>query len=440
MPFPHETSPWLTAERVQQLLAQTIQTAKEVWQPDSQQLLLILPERQRVIGQLAAVANQAIELLHAAGYQLTVALAQYPGAQAWSEAELELYLPALSLVKTWRATPDTLYRTLGEVPASIVSSYCGGLMEIDLPITWPAELLDQDWAGILNLEWVTPHELLGFSGAPQNIWLGLAAPQTQATAAQIASSLGIENNLANIVPPLRQALFWADQQFATTQRRVDIQFVGGLDLREQPAVIGCYAGVDQTAYLPAALLSRQKNVHLTEPLQRAVVLFPGDRFQQLWDTQTLLARVRMAMADGGEVICIAPGIAALSHVATLAEQIQAIGYTGRVAIYEQSLADDVHAWWIRTHLLTGSTEGRFQLQYATNDAEPELLARLNLRHTELAEVLGQYRPQHARTGWNLTRDGQRFYLLRDPAAGLWSTAKRLENRLHEFARRTWGKY
>ena len=50
-------------------------------------------------------------------------------------------------------------------------------------------------------------------------------------------------------------------------------------------------------------------------------------------------------------------------------------------------------------------------------------------HSEaLAAMTARYRPEACKEGWNTTADGERFYFIPTPSAGLWATREKLYGR------------
>ena len=71
---------------------------------------------------------------------------------------------------------------------------------------------------------------------------------------------------------------------------------------------GLYVGDDAYTFETAAELSRSVNMtFLDEPLSKVVVYLDPREFKSTWLGNKAIYRTRMAMADDGELIIIAPG-------------------------------------------------------------------------------------------------------------------------------------
>lgn len=441
----------MNPERVTSLVAETLEPLANAWRRRSGRVLLLLPERQRLWDKTNDLARIVHDMLVERQWQVAVIIARYPGEQALSLAERAALLPTIP-ADSFQSNANLRQVAVGEVPAAVVRDACGGLIEDPLPLMLPEIFNAEIWDGVINLEAVVPHDLLGFTGPPQNRWLGLAGREFLNAASRIALFSGWENNIANLVAPLRQCLFWADKNcWPANLPRLDIALVWGENFRGERSPIGYYSGVGEEAYLQAALLSRQHNVTVVdEGLQRVVAFFPGLRFASLWDVQQLLPRLIMSLADGGELILLAPGIERLAADDAPLDVYRRTGYLGAAELRERQRTDDELGKepWLAAHLLNGSTSGRSRIYHALDsvndinsnrDIDAEALRALNLWPMEQEEALFRYRPAKAKAGWNITNEGEKFFFIPDPTAGMWSTKPRLMNRLNEFARRMFNR-
>jgi hypothetical protein len=467
VPWIAEHSPWITTERLRELLSRTVLHCQEQWPRHTNKILVIVPAAPRLrLGAGLAAALSCAELARQ-GAEFGVLVSLAPGESLTAAAASEL-IPGVEAARIVCHTEFEPTVALGAVPAATVAQACGGLLETAWPSSLSARLFSREYDGALSLDVILPHDLLGFSGGTENLLLGLASPRTISVAAEIAAAVGWENNLANLVSPLRQCLFHAERSWlrktepgslnageqvlerdgtlweanSAAQSRAlvphaTISLVWGDDPHGQRAAIGFFAGDDDETYLQAALLSRRKNVTvLEEPLPRIVALFPGNEFSTLQSVMRLIPHLRMALAQGGELICLAPGVREIAAEPRLADLLLRHGYRGAEELASRRRTDEelnaAPEHW--AHLLHGSTEGRFWITLAADHLPADAPRQLNLRSLELDEALARYRPLHRRGGWNMTEDGAKFYFVPHPGTGLWSTKKRLTNRLHEFAR------
>jgi hypothetical protein len=198
---------------------------------------------------------------------------------------------------------------------------------------------------------------------------------------------------------------------------------------------GVYVGDDLETYLAAARQSREENIALfDEPIPKIVCVMQGDEFFSTWVANKAIYRTRMALADGGELIIIAPGLKRFGEQADVDALIRKYGYCGTERVMEQyrlnaDMQDLAHA---TAHLIHGSTEGRFTVTYAPGHLSREEIEQVNFRYADLREMIDRYRPDARQQGWNTTADGERFYFIPTPSAGLWATREKLYGRPSGF--------
>jgi hypothetical protein len=143
----------------------------------------------------------------------------------------------------------------------------------------------------------------------------------------------------------------------------------------------------------------------------------------------------MALADGGELIVIAPGLKRFGEQPEVDTFIRKYGYVGTPRVMElyrkrEDMQDLTHA---TAHLVHGSSEGRFTITYAPGHMSQRDIESVNLGYMDIQAATDHYQPDNCRPGWNTTADGERFYFIPTPSAGLWATREKLFNRASGFA-------
>jgi hypothetical protein len=161
-----------------------------------------------------------------------------------------------------------------------------------------------------------------------------------------------------------------------------------------------------------------------------VCVMQEDEFVSTWVANKAVYRTRMALADGGELIIIAPGLKRFGEQADVDALIRRVGYVGTPRVMEQyrtdlAMQDLAHA---TAHLIHGSSEGRFTITYAPGHLTPAEVEGVNFGYADLAAVTARYRPDQSREGWNRTADGEDYFFIPTPSAGLWMAREKLEAR------------
>ena len=81
--------------------------------------------------------------------------------------------------------------------------------------------------------------------------------------------------------------------------------------------------------------SREQNITvLDEPIQKIVCVMQGDEFFSTWVANKAIYRTRMALADGGELLVIAPGLKRFGEQPEVDALIRKYGYCGTPKVME----------------------------------------------------------------------------------------------------------
>ena len=320
---------------------------------------------------------------------------------------------------------------VGTVPAEFVRERTGGAVDWEMPIDLNTMLMTQDWDLIINVGHIVPHEVLGFANHNKNYFIGLGGKRTLGASHLASAVYGIENNLGNLLTPVRACFNYAEEHFLGDLPDVYLQVV--MDYREDGTLAhtGVYVGDDVDTYYAAARASMAQNITaFEEPVDKIVAVMQADEFRATWVANKAVYRTRMAMADGGELVIIAPGVERFGEQPEVDALIRKYGYLSKdevLAKYatEADMQEIPHA---TAHLVHGSSEGRFTITYAPGALTQEDIESVGYQYLDLDEALRRYDPEVLEDGWNTLPDGERIYFISTPSAGLWSTRDRLDSR------------
>ena len=305
-----------------------------------------------------------------------------------------------------------------------------------LPIVLNRMLMEEPWDLIINVGHVVPHEVLGFANHNKNYFIGLGGKDLICAAHMAAASCGIENNLGNLITPVRACFNRAEDDYLGKLPDLYVQVVLARNQHDQLVHTGVYVGDDLETYLDAARQSREQNITVfDEPVEKIVCVMQGDEFFSTWVANKAVYRTRMALADGGELVIIAPGLKRFGEQPEVDAFIRKYGYVGTPRVMEQyrdnaDMQDLAHA---TAHLIHGSSEGRFKITYAPGHLTKDEIEGVNFATPISARRSHRYQPDECKQGWNTTADGERFYFIPTPSAGLWATQEKLFNRPSGFA-------
>jgi len=318
-------------------------------------------------------------------------------------------------------------KRIGEVSAAFVKEISKGKADWEIPISLNKMLLDVKWDIIINIGHIVPHEVLGFANHNKNYFIGLGGKDTICASHIMAACCGIENNLGQLITPLRACYNEAEDQYLADLPDFYFQVVMAYDDAGKLAHTGVYVGDDLETYLMGARTSREQNITIVPPLKKVVAVMQEDEFHSTWVANKAVYRTRKAMADGGELLIIAPGLRRFGEQEDVDQLIRKYGYCGTEKVMrlwktESVLQDLTHG---TAHLIHGSSEGRFNITYAPGYLAKQEMESVGFGYADLAETLKRYDPAKMKNGFNTMPDGEEVYFISTPSAGLWTTREKL---------------
>ncbi len=319
-------------------------------------------------------------------------------------------------------------RTIGEVPQDFVEEVTKGKADWAIPVSLNNFLLDGKWDLIINVGHVVPHEVLGFANHNKNYFIGLGGKPMICASHMAAACCGIENNLGTLITPLRACYNKAENDYLGGFPDFYFEVVMAYNQQGALAHTGVFVGDDLDTYLDAARASRRQNITVVPPLRKVVAVMQGDEFYSTWVANKAIYRTRKAMADGGELLIIAPGLKRFGEQDDVDRIIRKYGYTGTERIMKlwkkrSALQDLTHA---TAHLIHGSSEGRFKITYAPGHLTKQEIESVGFNYADIEVVQEYYKASQMRNGFNDLKY-ERVYYISTPSAGLWTTADKLNN-------------
>ncbi len=318
-------------------------------------------------------------------------------------------------------------KRLGIIPAEYVRQITEGKADWEIPISINKILFKENWDIIINVGHVVPHEVLGFANHNKNYFIGLGAKETICASHMAAAIYGIENNLGSLITPLRHCFNKAENEFLNKLPDVYVQLVMAYNENGKLVHTGYYCGDDTDTYLLAAKQSMQENITIVPPLKKVVAYMQGDEFFSTWVANKAIYRTRKALADGGELIILAPGLKRFGEQDEVDAIIRKYGYVGTEKVLElwkqnEILQDLTHA---TAHLIHGSSEGRFKITYAPGHLSKEEIESVNFNYLDYGKAIEMYNPEKLHNGFNVLPNGEEIYFISTPSAGLWTTKDKI---------------
>ena len=313
--------------------------------------------------------------------------------------------------------------TLGEVPAEFLESVSEGRVSF----TWPAQvnslLLEGGHDLILSIGQVVPHEVIGMANYNKNIFVGTGGPEGINKSHFLGAAYGMERMMGRADTPVRRVLNYASEHFTADLPIVYLQTVIGRNEAGKLVVRGLYIGDDEACFLKASELSLQVNFEMLEkPLKKVVVYLEPEEFKSTWLGNKSIYRTRMAIADEGELIVLAPALKEFGEDAEIDRLIRKYGYrtTPEILKAVEDNADLEQNLSAAAHLIHGSTEGRFSVCYCPGHISREEIESVNYKYADPKEMMKRYDPEKLKDGYNTMPDGEEIYYISNPALGLWS--------------------
>jgi hypothetical protein len=228
---------------------------------------------------------------------------------------------------------------------------------------------------------------------------------------------------------VRQVLNYASDRFLNNIPIVYVHTVVGRNAQGRLAVRGLFIGDDVECFHRAADLSLAVNFEMLDrPIRKAVVYLEPREFKSTWLGNKSIYRTRMALADDGELIVLAPGVKEFGEDPAIDALIRKYGYFGTpatLAAVEKypDLASDLSA---AAHLIHGSSEGRFTITYCPGSLAQQEIESVGFRYADLTSMTARYDPMKLANGYN-TVNGEEIFFIANPSLGLWAYRGRFDS-------------
>ncbi len=382
--------------------------------------LLVPPDATRADSWAGPLARLLWEKLHPQTYvEVLPALGTHDPMGAADLAAMYAGIPAERFrIHDWRND----LRTLGTVPASTLGELSGGRFAAPAEVAIARLIVEGGWDAIFSIGQLVPHEVAGIANHSKNILVGCGGKDFIDKSHFLSATAGIENVMGRPDNPVRR-LFTKAAAFLA---HLPIHYVltvrapraaGGVATR------GLFAGSGDECYFRGAELAVACNVtHLESAPRKIVARMAGGHYRTTWLANKAVYRTRRALADGGELIVLAPDVARFGEDHEIDRLIRKHGYRGAAATLAALAADPELAGNLSAaaHLIHSSSEGRFRITYCPGTLDRDAVLAAGFRYGSLAEQSIRYPHDRLAAGWNDLPDGERVYYIPNPALGLWT--------------------
>ncbi|AWB66100.1 D-mannonate epimerase [Saccharobesus litoralis] len=321
-------------------------------------------------------------------------------------------------------------KKVGQISSERMLALSEGKLNYTMDVGVNKLLLDEDWDAIVSIGQIVPHEVIGMANYTKNILIGVGGEDTIHKSHFLGAAYGMERIMGRILTPVRQALNEGFDQYLA-HLPIDFIFTVLGKHQDELALKGVFCGNSYATYEQASLLSQQQNLNLLDkPIKKAVVYLDPTEFKTTWLGNKSIYRTRMAIADGGELIVLAPGLKRFGEDISIDGLIRKFGYrttdeTLAAIDNNPDLKDNLSA---AAHLIHGTSDNRFTVTYCPKDeVSQQEIEQVNYQYCHYDEMVQRYPIESLKNGWNTLPDGEEIFYVSNPALGLWTTKENFEN-------------
>ena len=311
----------------------------------------------------------------------------------------------------------------GVVPGELIKEWSEGRVDYEVNIE-VNKILFEGYDLILSIGQIVPHEVVGMANYTKNIMVGVGGSDIINKSHFLGAAYNMERIMGQADSPVRKLFNYGVDTFLgdlpiyymlTVMARNDD--TGKMEMR------GFFVGDDEEAFLDACKVSQQTNLELLdEALDKVVVYLDPEEFKSTWLGNKAVYRTRMAIADEGELIVLAPALREFGEDKEIDRLIRKYGYHGTPATLKAvdenpELANNLSA---AAHLIHGSSEGRFKITYCPGpNISRKEIEDVGFASGDLDEIMKKYDFENLKDGYN-TVNGEKIFYISNPALGLWA--------------------
>lgn len=391
---------------------------------DRGRVLVVPPDYTRVDSQAGMLTSLLYELL---GPRLSDVLPALGTHDMMSDTQIERMFAGVprELFREHRWRDDAVL--VDHVPAEYVAEVTEGIYDKPWPVEVNRMIAERSHDLVISVGQVVPHEVIGMANYNKNLFVGTGGRAGINESHFIGAVYGMERMMGVADTPLRRILNYAQDNFCRGWPWLFVQTVVSAKEDGTLALRGLYIGDDVECFLAASELSVRVNFTLLDtPPKKFVVYLDEHKFHSTWLGNKAIYRTRMAIADGGELVVLAPGVREFGEDRQIDRLIYKYGYRTTPAVLRaveqnEDLRNNLSA---AAHLIHGSPEDRFRVTYCPGGLSRAEIEGVGYGYGELSEMLTRYDPTKLRPGPNLVA-GEEIYFIPKPALGLWASRDRV---------------
>lgn len=315
--------------------------------------------------------------------------------------------------------------SIGTIPGSFVSEISEGYYNSPVDVQINRCLVDGSYDLILSIGQVVPHEVVGMANYNKNIFVGCGGSTIINQSHYIGALYGMERMMGRDHSPVHRLFDYAQEHFL---KNIPLLFfLTVTTVKNGHAQLEALGIGDKREVFEKAIAESQKRnlTFLKKPLKNVVVFLDEREFKTTWIGNKAIYRTRMAIADGGRLLIIAPGLKGCGEDPENDRLIRKYGYVGRDRICRltQEKEELQQSLSVAAHIIHSSSEDRFEIIYAPGHMTKEEIESINYRYMPLEEAIRRYPPEALEDGMQ-SFHGEEIFVIKNPAVGLWADETR----------------
>ncbi len=323
------------------------------------------------------------------------------------------------LVHDWR----NAVKTMGTASSEFISELSGGKVDYEVSVQ-VNKIVFENYDLIVSVGQVVPHEVVGMANYTKNIMVGIGGSDMINKSHFLGAVSNMEKIMGHADSPVRSLFNYGVDTFLADLPIIYMQTVMARDeATGKMAMRGFFSGNGDDAFRAAAKLSVETNLQLLdEPLKKVIVYLDPEEFKSTWLGNKSVYRTRMAIADDGDLIVLAPGLQEFGEDPEIDRLIRKYGYKGtpntlKMVAENEDLRNNLGA---AAHLIHGSSEGRFTITYCPGGkVSAEEIRNVGFEYADLQETMAKYDFANLKDGINIV-NGEEIFYISNPALGLWA--------------------
>jgi nickel-dependent lactate racemase len=282
---------------------------------------------------------------------------------------------------------------------------------------------------IISVGQVVPHEVTGMANYNKNIFIGCGGYESINKSHFLSAVCGIENIMGKAQNPVRDIINRGESLFASNLNILYVLTVVDTAPDGSPVIKGLFTGTDIECFNRASRLSLKLNLKSPDRAPAKVLVYlDGAIYRSTWLGNKAIYRTRMAIADEGELVIMAPGVRSFGEDEIIDSLIRKYGYRPSKEILKlvEENADLQENLGAAAHLIHGSPENRFRVTYCTGGLDEKTIRNVGFDYAGIQEMQERFKTENLREGFNTSDEGEEFYYIQNPGLGLWSITGRIK--------------